>query len=256
MTDKPKDAPEPPLWVAWYAKDFIDGTLNMSVEEVGAYMLLLSFQVSRGSIPSDPVQLTRIVRMSPAQWRKCSPMILSKFTIASDGSLYNARMRDEIEASIQNRDKNRNNGSKGGRPRKPKHNPNETHGFSKQNPSGNPMGNPNETHTERDTEREVQDISRSRERAPVGAPCTEQQARAAAEQLMRPGDLGAEWWNDRNRKHWEIADHTGRLIPVTASTWRSDLSAWSSSVASSRSRTPGNRPTEQPAKPKDYSKGF
>jgi len=50
---------KPPAF-QFYPDDFIGGTCDLSAEEVGAYIRLLCYQWSRGSIPDDSAKLARI----------------------------------------------------------------------------------------------------------------------------------------------------------------------------------------------------
>ena len=50
---------KPPAF-QFYPDDFIGGTCDLSAEEVGAYIRLLCYQWSRGSIPDDAAKLARI----------------------------------------------------------------------------------------------------------------------------------------------------------------------------------------------------
>jgi uncharacterized protein YdaU (DUF1376 family) len=112
----------------FYADDFIGGTCAMTPAEVGAYLRLLCYQWGQGSIPqSDPDKLARIAG-GPV-----SPDVLAKFTDGKNDKM--ERVRAERAAFIA---KQTANGHLGGRPQKPKPNPNQTHGLAKPNPTPNP----------------------------------------------------------------------------------------------------------------------
>lgn len=57
----------------FYADDFIGGTVDMSAEEVGAYIRLLCYQWGRGAIPETPEAAARVAGCIP------SPNVLAKF---------------------------------------------------------------------------------------------------------------------------------------------------------------------------------
>lgn len=106
-------------YVAFYPSDFLVGTMCMSAEEVGAYMRLLCFQWQQGGIPKEEDKLARISGL-PA--RKLT-LVLTKFDLHEDGLLKNQRMERERVKVESFRDRQSENGKKGGRPRKPKDSP-------------------------------------------------------------------------------------------------------------------------------------
>jgi uncharacterized protein YdaU (DUF1376 family) len=89
MSDKRK----PPAFLL-YVDDFISGTCEMTTEERGAYIVLLCYQWSRGSIPPDPAKLARIAGCEVSQ------DVMSKFALCNDGLLRNER----LESVRQNRE--------------------------------------------------------------------------------------------------------------------------------------------------------
>jgi hypothetical protein len=83
MSDTPKRrAPAFPL----YADDFIGGTVDLSQEEVGAYIRLLCYQWNRGSIPVDPAVQVRLAGGC------VSVAVLAKFSAGENGQLRNLRL--------------------------------------------------------------------------------------------------------------------------------------------------------------------
>lgn len=72
----------------FYPGDFVTGTIHMTAEEIGGYMLLLCTQWEQGSLPPDPASLRRIARCSA----KALTAILTKFVAGEDGQLRNERM--------------------------------------------------------------------------------------------------------------------------------------------------------------------
>ena len=52
---------------SFYAKDFLTGTVTMSLAERGAYVTLLAHQWDAGCVPSDPVLRARVLGSTPAQ---------------------------------------------------------------------------------------------------------------------------------------------------------------------------------------------
>ncbi|HTI94709.1 MAG TPA: DUF1376 domain-containing protein [Puia sp.] len=96
---------------------FLTSTLGWKEEEQGAYLRLLIVQFDQGAIPSD---LEEIASISPAA-KKHWPKLSKKFTnVDPDGRLYNLVMRQEWNKANGIKAANKENGSKGGRPKKQK----------------------------------------------------------------------------------------------------------------------------------------
>ena len=84
-------AGKPPAF-QFYADDFLAGCVDMSNEEVGAYIRLLCHQWSKGGIPND---LDRISRMAGAMPRPSLGFVLAKFRLCDDGQYRNDRLEAE-----------------------------------------------------------------------------------------------------------------------------------------------------------------
>jgi uncharacterized protein YdaU (DUF1376 family) len=78
----------------FFVRDFIAATRGMTLEQRGAYVDLLFFQWDLGELPSDPVELSRMLGASVEQFTSIWPVIASKFK-ESNGTLKNLRV--EIE---------------------------------------------------------------------------------------------------------------------------------------------------------------
>lgn len=95
--------------VLLYTQDFIVGTLTMTNEQRGKYIMLLCLQHQKGKLTETDLR----------QYLNEEDIVVAeKFTISSDGFYYNDRMQMEIENRKVFTDSRRNNGSKGGRPTK------------------------------------------------------------------------------------------------------------------------------------------
>lgn len=92
-------------------------------------MRLLCAQWSEGSLPDDDVELSSYGRGDTSLTR-----VRLKFKKGEDGRLRNDRMEHERAKQTAYREKQAENGQKGGRPR----NPSLTQAFSLNNPAGNP----------------------------------------------------------------------------------------------------------------------
>jgi uncharacterized protein YdaU (DUF1376 family) len=93
---------KPPAF-QFYADDFAAGTCDLSAADVGAYIRLLCYQWSRGSVPiNDPAKLARIAAVEP------SADVLAKFPNGM-----NARMERERQKQDEYRAKQSGNGKAG-----------------------------------------------------------------------------------------------------------------------------------------------
>jgi uncharacterized protein YdaU (DUF1376 family) len=132
----------------FYAQDFLVGTAEMLPEEVGGYIRLLSYQWVKGGVPTDRrklMQLTGILDSAVLD------NVLQKFQPSSDNSglLVNVRLETVRQQQLEHKQKQGNNGSKGGNPnfkkghRNPYYNqtPNPVDNLQ-DNPEHNPLDNP------------------------------------------------------------------------------------------------------------------
>lgn len=92
---------KPPAF-QFYADDFLAGVADMTQAEVGAYILLLCAQWSRGAIPTDPARAAMIAK------GEVSPHVMAKFP----GGI-NPRLEQERQKQAQWRAKQADNGRKG-----------------------------------------------------------------------------------------------------------------------------------------------
>lgn len=130
---------KPDVWMPLFIGDYLADTAHLTTEQHGAYFLLLMAAWKReGYLPNDPVQLGAIARLSPARWRQHAAVILPLFQVEGD-ELVQGRLAEEYLAARSANDAQRENGKKGGRPKK--NNPTE----SQEKPTGFGRVNPNET---------------------------------------------------------------------------------------------------------------
>ena len=94
----------------FYANDFLSGTLTMSHEDRGKYILLLCIMHQQGRLADETI---RLLVGSP------SVMLTSKFKKDENNLWFNERLEIEIEKRSRFVDSRRENGSKGGRPKEP-----------------------------------------------------------------------------------------------------------------------------------------
>lgn len=75
----------------FYADNFLSGTADMSVAEVGVYVRLLCHQWSKGFVPNDIKKLARLTHGK----QKDLESVLLKFSKGEDGHLRNERLENE-----------------------------------------------------------------------------------------------------------------------------------------------------------------
>jgi uncharacterized protein YdaU (DUF1376 family) len=85
----------------FYVQDFLTGTMHMSAEEVGAYILLLCHQWDKGALPANDKELLRIARIR----MKVLEVVKGKFAVGEDGLLRNVRLEKEREKQLQWKEK-------------------------------------------------------------------------------------------------------------------------------------------------------
>lgn len=95
----------------FYPNDFSSGTLTLSTEEVGAYILLMCHCWDKGHIPTDLKLLARIAKLPPARMRKVWESLRPKFQPIDDG-LIQPRIERERMKQAEFRRKQRENGSR------------------------------------------------------------------------------------------------------------------------------------------------
>jgi hypothetical protein len=116
--------------VLLYTQDFIVGTITMTHEQRGKYIMLLCLQHQKGKLTLNDLK----------QYLNEEDIIVAeKFPLHTDGFYYNDRMQMEIDNRKIFTDSRRENGSKGGRPK--------TTILPNDKPNGYPYDKPNDNHT-------------------------------------------------------------------------------------------------------------
>ena len=128
-------APSMPMYWDAYLAD----TTHLTTEEHGAYLLLLGAMWRRnGSVPDDDKDNARILGLTPAKWRKIKARLAQTVSgFRADGqTISQEKLQKTWENTQEKISKNRENGSKGGRP---KYNPakdlDKANGFVSDNPN-------------------------------------------------------------------------------------------------------------------------
>lgn len=114
-----------------YAQDFEVDTAYWTVEEIGVYIRLLNVCWVNNGLPMDMYKLARIARVDASLFATVWTETVSKKFFEQDGQFFNAR-QEEVRAF---RKKQKENGSKGGRPKK--ENQEETQTKPNKNPNTN-----------------------------------------------------------------------------------------------------------------------
>lgn len=102
----------------FYAKDFLSSSKvqRMSLTEIGAYIILLAHNWLSGGIPSDPSEIAKLVKVPPTRFRKMWAGPLSECFAKRGAHLANPRLEDERRKQIAFRERQSENGKRGGRP--------------------------------------------------------------------------------------------------------------------------------------------
>ena len=104
-------------WYKRFGGDFIQGTVGLTLEHVGAYTLIIDMIHDRGKpLPDDDRFMAGLLRVSTRKWRSIREVLISAGKIyASDGIISNERCdRDLAEAAEISR-RHAENGARGGR---------------------------------------------------------------------------------------------------------------------------------------------
>ena len=98
--------------------DFFADTEHLSEDAAKAHLFLIGHAWIRGArLPDDDAVLARLSRLSPRRWAAIKSDVLLLWAKQEDGRLSQKRMAKEFENVRARVEKNRENGSKGGRPK-------------------------------------------------------------------------------------------------------------------------------------------
>ena len=144
-----------------YYQRLMASTSGWTDEEFGAYWRLLMSQFDKGGLPNNLDALNRIAFTAKQNW----DILKSKFPVCDDGLLRNPVMAAEYDRSKTRKEKNRENGEKGGRPSKTQTKPNgsenqnQTVIFSETETKANGFKNNNPNESERLLKNEHSDVN-------------------------------------------------------------------------------------------------
>lgn len=126
----------------FYASDFLTDTQSWEAIEVGIYIRLLSNQWVNGSLPNDLKRLSRIAGCDFEDMKKAWVILGFKFSVYNSIELMNDKLEYYREEQQRFKEKQHQNGIKGGRPLKT-----ETQTKPKNNPTVNPNDKPSKSQT-------------------------------------------------------------------------------------------------------------
>ena len=92
--------------------DFLASTAEWEGEERALYLLLMGYQWSLESLPTDPRRVCKLVGFDPELFDRCWPVVSRKF-VERDGRLVNQRLETHREKSVQIAEKRAVAGAKG-----------------------------------------------------------------------------------------------------------------------------------------------
>lgn len=125
------------IWMPIYINDYLADTMRLDAEKHGIYFLLMMDYWKHKQLPTDTTELSMIARVPEGS--KSLIYILDNFFQLNGDKYKHKRIEKELELANSRRESARQNGKKGGRPKK---NPQKTHGLSGGKPTKNPKGNP------------------------------------------------------------------------------------------------------------------
>lgn len=101
-----------------YAKDFLAGTADMSISEVGAYIRLLDQawdQSPVGTLPMEDEKLRRMAGADKDEWQQVKAAVLTKFIKSEvfEGRYLNQRMRAYYDELLEHHEEQSERGKKG-----------------------------------------------------------------------------------------------------------------------------------------------
>jgi len=242
-------------WFAFYPDDFDSGTRAMTLAGRGAYLSLLCYQFSNGTIPKDERTICRIIGAFPDEWAEIRSEVLAKFEALEDGSWINRRMEKEREERdgirvkrIEAVQKRWGNGFK------PDTNE-DTSVSTKPGANGDtsPSPSPSPSLTSYSHSGNGGGGAKKEHRRP-----TLTEAKAAAGNAGATPEEAETWWHKREAADW-MRSLGGNAQGPVGSNWQSDLKQWAGGErqrkadAENRPRFNGAKPAAEPV---DHSKGF
>lgn len=122
------------VWMPLYIGDYLRDTMGLSTREHGIYLLLILHYWVEKQLTDDMEELMYITKIEE-QHRPLLEKVLNKYFKHETGRFFHKRIDEELRRAKNISNRNRENGKKGGRPRKyTGENPNKTQTKPKSNP--------------------------------------------------------------------------------------------------------------------------
>lgn len=110
----------------FFPNDFLGGTMHLTTEEIGAYLLMMMYQWANGHIPNDELLIRRIIRVHETKYETIWFRLKEKFELVFTPEsgpddrpvLQNRRLAIERERRISIWNAHKSAGKLGGRPKK------------------------------------------------------------------------------------------------------------------------------------------
>lgn len=98
----------------WYPDAHIADTALLSLEEQGAYRLLLdNMWIKGGHLPDNDKEIARLLRISVKKWQKLKPS-LEDYLLIDKGNITQERLQRDYKSAMDKSKTNAENGRKGG----------------------------------------------------------------------------------------------------------------------------------------------
>lgn len=212
--------------------DYTRDTAHLSLLEHGVYTILLDrYYVTEQGIPDD--KKYRLARAHSKAERNAVDVVLEEFFHLEDGIWKNLRAEEEIADYQSKARANKENGAKGGRPKKVLDNPCETEQKPTENPTETqtkPNDNPQETHEEPTQNPNQSPVTSIKETPSLSFGGKESAAEKPTENptenpnafVTKPSDISSVLrkhgiqGNPQNPKIMALADHRIRIGTVSA----------------------------------------
>lgn len=224
----PSPLPYMQLWVKeWLASS---GTRRLSLAGRGLYIDLAFFQWEDGFLPDDTEELAAMVGVSEEEFMKVWPKVERQFPVTEPGKRANERVATDREEALAKVARQSENGSKGGRPKKPIENeplaeekPKET----QKKPTAFDSVNPKETQTKDKPEPEPEpDITPHASHGPprravrADKPDSLESVKVFGVEIGLPDSECEMFWNHFESNGWKVSGKT------LMRDWKAALRKW------------------------------
>lgn len=98
----------------WYPDTHIADTANLTLEEQGAYRLLMDHMwIKGGEIRNDDKEIARMLRVSVKRWKKLK-LVLAEYLVIELGTISQKRLKCDYQNAVNKSKTNAANGKIGG----------------------------------------------------------------------------------------------------------------------------------------------